>query len=161
MQRWTTLIALVAITFLSAAPAKAFHHGRRGCGYGGCGYVGYSGCGGGWCGAAPYGGAPYAWGGYRAYGYGAYPLVSNNSGASYSGVVHNWNPPSAYNARPITAYYMAPGYSIASPGSVPVRPYAAPSVASGNINVASRSTASATGTSAPPSASGTTIARRP
>src|SRR5437763_5054343 len=62
MQRWTTLIALVAISFLAATPANAFHHHYRGCGPGGCGYggYGYGGCAGGLCGGAPYGG----YGGY-------------------------------------------------------------------------------------------------
>src|SRR6478672_5880843 len=72
MKRWTTVLALLAIIFLVASPASAFHHGRRGCGYGGCGYggYGYSGCGGGGCGYGGYGG--YGYGGYGYGGYGGY-----------------------------------------------------------------------------------------
>src|SRR5262245_64925609 len=77
MQRWITVIALVAILFLAATPAHAFHHHYRGCGYGGCGYggCGYGGCGygyggwgyGGWYGGYSFGG--YGWGGGWGFGF--------------------------------------------------------------------------------------------
>jgi hypothetical protein len=146
MQRWTLVIALLAITFLAATPANAFHHHYRygGCGYGGCGYggYGYGGCGGGWCGGGPY---PFNGWGYRTYGYG-YPMYATLPGP-YGGVV-----------------YAAPGYSVARPVYGPVRTSAAPplpGVPYRNISPPPGANAAATSPSTQTSASPTAMARRP
>ena len=129
MQRWTIVIALVAIIFLAATPANAFHHRYRGCGYGGCGYggCGYGGCGYGGCSYGGYGyGGPYAWGGYRPYyGYGAYGLYGNVGTPIYGSVVYGSN-------------YAVPGYPSVNYGYAAPRPLAAPSMPSRNGNAATQ-----------------------
>ena len=118
MQRLAIWAALVVISLVSATPADAFHHGRRGCygygcGYGGCGY---GGCGYGGYGYGGYGGGYYGgYGGYPMYGYyGGYPMYATMTPSPYSGVAYAAaRTPAANGFVGQPSYYVAPGYSVA------------------------------------------------
>jgi hypothetical protein len=173
MQRLAIWAALVVISLVSATPADAFHHGRRGCygygcGYGGCGY---GGCGYGGYGYGGYGGGYYGgYGGYPMYGYyGGYPMYATMTPSPYSGVAYAAaRTPAANGFVGQPSYYVAPGYSVARPVYAPLNPAATPAVAPQNATRAvlpqpAGIAKPATAAPAAPQAAGTTTAmlRRP